>query len=104
MKPEPVTVYLPGYSDGYSHTHTGPLYRTFAEAKAAGISQHGAYAIDPIPREAILTEDGSAAYIVDLRWGMTKFGDTIELEKVMRKAALAKLTVNERQLLGLGDE
>lgn len=104
MKPETTTVYLTGHSDGYTHTYGGPLYRSYAEAKAAGIARHGAYAVDPIPREAIVLEDGSAAYLIELGAGPVKFAEAVELEKVMRKAILAKLTEDERRILGLADE
>lgn len=100
MKPETTTVYRAGYTDGYTHTHGGPLYRSYTEAKAAGIAQHGAYAVDPIPREVILLEDGSAGYLIEHGSGPVKFADAIETEK----AILAKLTEDERQILGLKDE
>lgn len=93
-----VTVYRMGSSDGYTHTFSGPLYRTYDAAKAAGIMQHGAYAVEPQARDAIDTGDGHG---ILLEGGPLQFAETAELDRKIREGALAKLTPYERKLLGV---
>lgn len=93
---EPITMYQCGSTDGYTHTHGGPLYATFAAAKFAGEKADGGYAVDPKPVQVIVL--GDVAYIVQ---GTAQTIDQVEIEREMRAAALAKLTPQERKLLGL---
>jgi hypothetical protein len=94
---EIVTMYRTGHSDGYTHTHNGPMYSTFAAAHEAGRIEHGNYAVDPRPYECIKLPDGRV-YIVE---GPVKTADEVELDKLVRARALAKLTAEEIKLLGI---
>ena len=93
----PITAYRSGCTDGYTHSHEGPLFRTYGEAEAYGKGRHGAYAIDPKPVQVI--EDGAGGgWIVE---GIVRFAETQEAMEAMRAAAIAKLTPAERRLLGV---
>ncbi len=94
---EILTMYRLGHSDGYTHSHNGPLYTTFAAAKEAGKIAHGAYSVDPKPYECIKLHDGRVFTIE----GPFKTADEVELEKLVRKRALEKLTPEEIRILGI---
>jgi hypothetical protein len=94
---ELLTMYRFGHSDGYVHYHTSALYTTFATAQAAGKLTHGNYAIDPRPFECIRLRDGRT-FIVE---GPVKTADEVELDKIVRDKILAKLTEEERRILGI---
>jgi hypothetical protein len=99
MKIETITVYRTGYSNGYTHAHSGPLFRTYADAKAYGVTEHGAYAVDPMPFEAI--DDGmGGAYLVGER---VVFIEQLERDRDTRQKALEKLNPAERRVLGIKD-
>jgi len=94
------TMYMRGTTDGYTHSHGPPFYRSFAAAKLAGEQEDGGYAVDPKPVEVIELHDGRI-YIID---GPHKTVEMVQEERVMRKAAWNKLTPAERELLGLKKE
>jgi hypothetical protein len=92
-----VNMWRVGHSDGYTHTHNGPLYSTEDAAEMAGREQHGNYAVAPKSYPCITMSDGRT-YIVE---GPVATADEVELEKQVRKKLLAKLTPAEQRILGI---
>lgn len=90
-------MYQYGHSDGYTHTFGSPFYLTFADANRAGIEKYGPYAVTPRPREALVLNSGKV-YLVE---GPYLMASAVEDEEKRRHKALAKLTAEERKLLGL---
>ncbi len=95
---EVITVYRTGYSDGYTHTHGGALYRTFAEASACGRQEHGAYAVEPRAYQAIDCGDGTA-YIIES--GPIRFVEAVKAAEARRLEILSRLTPEEQRILGV---
>lgn len=94
---EVTTVYQYGHSDGYTHQYDHPFYPTYAQAEAAGSARHGAYAVTPRPRDAIVLADGTC-YLVE---GPYKMASAVEAERALRRSALKKLTKAECAALGI---
>lgn len=98
--PEVKTMYRAGYTDGYTHSHNGPFYKTYAEADAISKVENGSYAVEPKAFSVIEISNGRV-YIVD---GPYHTGSSFEALKAVRKAALMKLTPAEREALGLKED
>lgn len=91
-----VTMWQVGHTDGYTHSHSGPLYSTEDAAQLAGQEQHGAYSVAPKARRCVWV--GKRVYIVE---GPCVTADEVELEKQVRAKLLAKLTPAEQRILGI---
>ena len=94
------TMWMVGSTDGYTHSHNPPFYRSAAAAQIDGVRIHGPYSVPPKSAQVIELGDGTV-YKIE---GPYKTVDMIREEKALRKAALNKLTLAEQQLLGVKDE
>lgn len=94
---ELVAMFQIGHTDGYTHSHSGPLYKSFAAAQIAGQQQHGMYAVDPKAQPCIVLDTGQV-FIIE---GPYKTADEAALEAEVKKKLLERLTPYEKKLLGV---
>jgi hypothetical protein len=94
-----VTLYESQSTDGYTHSGDGVYFITEVAAEQHAQVVHGAYAATPMPRKAILCEDGRYLLLKSDRPISIK--NSKQAKEDFKNKALAKLTKAEREALEL---
>lgn len=94
-----VTLYEPASSDGYSSKGDKQYNLDKTVAVAQGKQKHGNYANTPFEHLAVKDTDGK--YYLLKQAEPVLLADSAEAKAEIKKTALAKLSAEERQVLGL---
>ncbi len=98
-----ITLYESAYKDGYTSFGDGDFYLDEAVADQAARNRHDAYAVCAIHHPAIEVEDGRYLLLKPPVIPVSVVG-TVQAQEDIRKIALAKLTPQERTILGFADK
>lgn len=99
IEDEIVTLYEPASSDGYSSKGDGKYYLESHVATAQGKQRHGNYASSNFEHPAIKGDAGKFWLLKQTT--PVVLADSAEAQAEIKKAALAKLSAEERKVLGL---
>ena len=94
-----IQIYESASTDGYKSFGDGVFFDTSTGANAFAKQKHGGYAVDALKHLSIMDKDGRYYLLKDTNpislYGSRQAGED------MAKAALAKLTPEERKALGI---
>lgn len=96
---EVIELYETASTDGYKQHPDGKFFESKFKAVAYGKNKYGYHSTEPIAHFAISDGDGNY-YLLQQKESIQLADSKAEMEKVKR-AALSKLTIEERQVLGL---